>query len=171
MMTITPVSIRPWHEQDAEQLTLLFNNIKIWNNMRDQIPHPYTLEDAQHFIAAQAELSPVQNFAILSNGEIAGGIGIMLKSDIYRMNVELAYWIAEPFWGQGLATEAVRQMTEYVFSNFIINRIVAEVFEYNKASMRVLEKNGYFLETVTRKGILKNEFLYDNFYWVKQKIY
>jgi RimJ/RimL family protein N-acetyltransferase len=59
----------------------------------------------------------------------------------------------------------------YVFENFAINRIVAEVFEYNKASMRVLEKNSYHLETVTRKGILKNELLYDNYIWVLQKIY
>jgi hypothetical protein len=34
----------------------------------------------------------------------------------------------------------------------------------------VLEKNGYFLETVRRKGILKNDYLYDEFVWVKQKI-
>lgn len=170
-MTTQLVRIRPWHEQDADQLALLFNNVHIWNNMRDHIPHPYSIDDANTFIAAQAELSPVQNFAILFGDEIAGGIGILLKSDVYRMNVELGYWIAEPFWGKGIATEAVRQMTDYVFQHFLINRIVAEVFEYNKASMRVLEKNGYHLETVTRKGILKNDYLYDNFYWVKQKIY
>lgn len=170
-MTTNFVSIRPWHEHDAGQLALLFNNVNIWNNMRDHIPHPYTIDDANSFIAAQADLSPVLNFAILFEDEIAGGIGIIPKSDVYRMNVELGYWIAEPFWGKGIATEAVRQMTEYVFLHFQINRIVAEVFEYNRASMRVLEKNGYFLEHVSRKGILKNDYLYDNFYWVKQKIY
>ena len=87
------------------------------------------------------------------------------------MNVELGYWIAEPFWGNGIATEAIRLITSYIFENFSINRIVAEVFDYNKASMRALEKNGYHLETVTRKGILKNELLYDNYIWVLQKIY
>jgi [ribosomal protein S5]-alanine N-acetyltransferase len=87
------------------------------------------------------------------------------------MNVELAYWIAEPYWGQGIASEAVRLMTNYIFETFVINRIVAEVFECNKASMRVLEKNGFFLESVARKGILKNNLLMDNYYWVKQKFY
>jgi RimJ/RimL family protein N-acetyltransferase len=62
-------------------------------------------------------------------------------------------------------------MTEYTFENFSINRIVAEVFEYNRPSMRVLEKNGYYLQTVSRKGILKNDYLYDNYIWVNQKIY
>jgi RimJ/RimL family protein N-acetyltransferase len=62
-------------------------------------------------------------------------------------------------------------MVEYVFESFVINRIVAEVFDYNKPSMRVLEKNGFYLESVSRKGILKNDYLLDNFVWVNQKIY
>lgn len=168
---MSTISIRPWHKDDIDLLVSYFNNLKIWNNMRDHIPHPYTYEDAEAFLAAQDGLTPVQNFAILSGSEVAGGIGILLKTDVYRMNVELAYWIGEPYWGKGLASEAVRLMTEYVFETFAINRIVAEVWEYNKASMRVLEKNGYFLENVARKGILKNEFLIDNYIWVKQKIY
>lgn len=165
------VTLRPWHPDDATLLQSYFNNILIWNNLRDITPHPYTLEDAEKFIGEQELLTPAQNFAICLNGEVAGGIGILLKADIYRMNVELGYWIAEPFWGRKIASEAVHLMTEYVFANFIINRIVAEVFEYNKASMRVLEKNGYVLETVQRKGILKNEYLIDNYIWVKQKIF
>ncbi|MBI5856202.1 MAG: GNAT family N-acetyltransferase [Sphingobacteriales bacterium] len=168
---MSSISIRPWLAEDADLLTSYFNNIKIWNNMRDYIPHPYTIEEAEKFIAAQAGVSPVQNFAIIDGLNLTGGIGIILKSDVYKMNVELGYWIAEPFWGKGIATEAVRLMTGYVFETFAINRIVAEVFEYNKSSMRVLEKNGYFLETVSRKGVLKNDYLVDNFFWVKQKIY
>ncbi len=165
------VSLRPWNTGDLELLQSYFNNINIWNNLRDYIPHPYSREDAERFIADQADLLPVQNFAVMQGTDLAGGIGILLKTDVYKMNVELGYWIAEPFWGRKIATEAVRLMTEYVFANFAINRIIAEVFEYNRPSMRVLEKNGYFLENVSRKGILKNEILFDNFIWVKQKIY
>jgi len=165
------VSLRPWEPADAGLLHSYFNNINIWNNMRDYIPHPYTPEDAEKFIADQAGLSPVQNFAIQIGTDLCGGIGILLRTDVYKMNVELAYWIAEPFWGKKIASQAVEQMTTYIFENFAINRIVAEVFEYNKPSMRVLEKNGYFLETVSRKGVLKNDYLVDNFIWVKQKIF
>lgn len=139
--------------------------------MRDYVPHPYTQEDAEKFIESQTTINPRQNFAIMRGAELSGGIGILLETDIYRMNVELSYWIAEPFWGKGIATEAVRLMTTYVFETFLVNRIVAEVFEHNKPSMRVLEKNGYFLETVSRKGILKNDILLDNYIWVCQKIY
>lgn len=164
-------ALRPWTTEDAPALAGYFNNINIWNNLRDYIPHPYTLKDAEKFIAGQEGISPVQNFAIISNNQLVGGIGIVLLDDIYRMNAELGYWIAEPFWGLKLASEAVGLMTSYAFENFSINRIVAEVFDYNRASMRVLEKNGYYLETVRRKGILKNDFLTDNFIWVKQKLY
>ena len=165
------IKIKPWNDEDAEQLAFLFNNIKIWNNMRDYIVHPYTIEDSTHFIQSQHAILPTQNFAIILNNQVVGGIGINLKSDIYRMNVELAYWIGEPYWGMGIASEAVNQMVEYVFNSFAINRIVAEVFDYNKPSMRVLEKNGFYLESVSRKGILKNDYLLDNFVWVNQKIY
>lgn len=168
---MSSVSIRPWQAEDAGLLQTYFNNVNIWNNLRDAVPRPYSFEDAEKFIANQVEISPAQNFAIINELDLAGGIGIILKNDVYKMNVELGYWIAEPFWGMKIATEAVRQMTDYVFANFAINRIVAEVFEYNRPSMRVLEKNGYFLENVSRKGILKNGILYDNFFWVKQKIY
>jgi [ribosomal protein S5]-alanine N-acetyltransferase len=164
------ITLRPWLAADAELLATYYNNVNIWNNVRDYIPHPYTIEDANKFIAAQTLLEPTQNFAILSNENLVGGIGIILGEDVYRMNVELGYWIAEPFWGTGIATEAVRLMTEYVFQTFSINRIIAHVFEYNKTSMRVLEKNEYFLECVRRKAVLKNDYLYDEFVWVKQKL-
>jgi RimJ/RimL family protein N-acetyltransferase len=165
------ISLRPWTIEDAATLAAYFNNVHIWNNLRDYIPHPYTEEDAVKFITSQLELSPIQNFAILNENEIVGGIGLVLQEDVYRMNVELGYWVAEPFWGAGIATIAVGLMTTYIFETFAINRIVAEVFDYNKASMRVLEKNGYYLETVRRKGILKNDLLTDDFVWVKQKVY
>jgi RimJ/RimL family protein N-acetyltransferase len=165
------ITLKPWTVEDITALTEYFNNINIRNNLRDYIPHPYTTADAEKFILGQAEIFPTQNFAILNEGQLAGGIGIILQEDIYKMNVELGYWIAEPFWGQGIATIAVGLMTQYVFETFSINRIVAEVFDYNKASMRVLEKNGFYLECVRRKGILKNDLLTDDFVWVKQKIY
>lgn len=164
------ITLQPWTLELKEKLTELFNNVNIWNNIRNYVPHPYSMEDAEKFINIQLETFPAQNFAIFNEDEFVGGIGINLCSDVYIMNVELGYWIAEPYWHQGIATIAVGLMTNYIFENFAINRIVAEVFEYNKPSMRVLEKNGYYLECVRRKSILKNNFLYDDYVWVKQKV-
>lgn len=164
------ISLRPWRITDAGMLAEYFNNVLIWNNLRDYVPFPYTISDAEKFITAQQEILPVENFVVLNGQEIVGGIGINLRTDVLRMNVDMSYWIAQPFWGLHIATEAVRLMTDYIFETFAINRILGEVFENNRASMRVLEKNGYYLECVRRKGILKNDILIDEYIWVKQKI-
>lgn len=165
------ITLKPWQADQLNTLTTLFNNSYIWNNLRDYIPHPYATDDAKKFIDDQQNIFPVQNFAILNEDELVGGIGIELQGDIYKMNVELGYWVGQPFWGNNIASIAVELMTQYVFDTFAVNRIVAEVFDYNKGSMRVLEKNGYYLECVRRKGVLKNDVLLDSFVWVKQKIY
>jgi RimJ/RimL family protein N-acetyltransferase len=114
-----------------------------------------------------AEASPIVNLAIDMDGACIGGIGLILNSDVYVYSAEIGYWLGEPFWNQGIATEAVRQMIEYCFYYFDIIRIYAEVFEINKASMRVLEKNGFYLEGVRRKAVYKNAVLMDDYIWVK----
>ncbi len=162
-----PVTIRQWTNDDLENLVLYANNINVWNNLRNYFPHPYTPESGKEWLDKIVGAEPVINFAIDLDGIAIGGIGIILNSDVYVMSTEIGYWLGEPFWGQGIATEAVRQMAEYVFYYFNIVRIYAEVFEINKSSMRVLEKNGFYLEGVRRKAVLKNAKLMDDFIWVK----
>ena len=88
-------------------------------------------------------------------GAAVGGIGLDLRSDIFRRSAEIGYWLGEPFWGRGLTTEAVRAVTDYAFETFDLRRIDAGVFEWNRASMRVLEKAGYTCEARLRKSITK----------------
>jgi len=87
------------------------------------------------------------------------------------LSAEIGYWIGEDFWGKGITTEAIRQMVEYTFYYFDKIRIYAEVFENNKASMCTLEKNGFYLEGVRRKSVLKNSILMDDYIWVKLRPY
>ena len=162
-----PVTIRHWTIDDLDNLVFYANNINVWNNLRNYFPHPYTTENGKEWLDKVIEAEPILNFAIDLDGTAIGGIGIILNSDVYVMSAEISYWLGEPFWGQGIATEAVRQMVEYVFYFFDIVRLYAEVFEINKSSMRVLEKNGFYLEGVRRKAVLKNSKLMDDFIWVK----
>ena len=162
-----PVTIRQWTMDDLDNLVQCANNINVWNNLRNYFPHPYMVENGTEWLEKVIGAEPVINFAIDLNGVAIGGIGIILNSDVYVMSAEIGYWLGEPFWGQGIATEAVRQMIEYVFYYFDIVRIYAEVFEINKSSMRVLEKNGFYLEGVRRKAVLKNAKLMDDYIWVK----
>ena len=160
-------TIRSWKQEDRDDLVFHANNINIWNHLRNYFPHPYTVEDGQVWLDQVIDSSPLINMAIDVDGEAVGGIGLILNGDVYIKSAEISYWVGENYWGRGIATEAVRQMTEYTFYYFDIIRLYAEVFEINKASMRVLEKNGYYLEGVRRKAVLKNEVLMDDYIWVK----
>ena len=158
-------TIRDWRHGDEESLARHANNPKIWRNVRDHFPHPYTLDDARRWIEKTTTETASTNFAIDVDGAAVGGIGLVLQADIFRRSAEIGYWLGEEFWGRGIVTEAVRAMTEYGFSNFDICRIYAGVFEWNPASMRVLEKAGYELEgrmkkSVTKEGETVDEFIY-----------
>ncbi|NOT93067.1 GNAT family N-acetyltransferase [Ferruginibacter sp.] len=161
------IAIRNWKYEDLNSLVLHANNIKIWNNLRNYFPHPYTEEDGKAWLKKVVDALPAVNMAIDVNGQAVGGIGLILNGDVYIKSAEIGYWLGEEYWGQGITTEAVRLMTEYAFYYFDLLRLYAEVFENNKASMRVLEKNGYYLEGVRRKAVFKNEILMDDYIWVK----
>ncbi len=159
--------LRPWQPQDAQALATIANNRNIWNNLRDHLPYPYNVTDAQQWIAHCKGQNPVVNFAIIYNRQLAGSIGCVPKTDVYRKSMEIGYFISENFWGKGIATEAVYKLLEYIQTRFDVIRIYAEVFAYNKASMKVLQKNGFYLESIRRKGIIKNNVVLDDYVWVK----
>jgi RimJ/RimL family protein N-acetyltransferase len=155
--------IRPWREGDEGSLVAHANNYNIWRNLRNRFPHPYTMEDAREWIRLTGEESPRTNFAIVVDGEAAGGIGLILKGDIYRCSAEIGYWLGETFWGRGVVTEAVRTLTRWAFDNFNLSRIYAGVLEWNPASMRVLEKAGYQFEARLRNAVVKENQVMDEF--------
>jgi [ribosomal protein S5]-alanine N-acetyltransferase len=160
------VQIRPWIHDDAAALAAAINNKKIWDNLRDYIPNPYGTADARDYIALQQTANPVQHFAIVHNDVLSGGCGIILKEDVYRKTAEIGYWIAEPYWGMGIATEAVRLLTAYAFTTFDVVRLQAEVFEHNTASMKVLQKNAFTQEAIHHRAVIKNGVLMDDHMWV-----
>jgi RimJ/RimL family protein N-acetyltransferase len=165
MMT---VELRRWRMQDAQALAAVANNRNIWNQVRDFFPSPYTVGDAMQWIAKTAEENPILNFAILADKEVVGGIGCILKEDVYKKNIEVGYFIGEPYWGRGIATEACKLICSYVEEKMDKFRIEAHTFEHNKASMRVLQKNGFYLEAIRQKAIIKNNVLLDEYLWVKR---
>jgi [ribosomal protein S5]-alanine N-acetyltransferase len=148
--------IREWRRGDEEALVRHANNPNVARNMRDRFPHPYTSADAQWWIAHAIAQSPSTDFAIVVDGEAAGGIGFIRQEDVARRSVEIGYWLGEAYWGRGIATDAVRALSEHIFANFDICRIYSTVFELNPASIRVLEKAGYAYEGRQRKAVTKN---------------
>ena len=153
----------------ALPLAQLANNRNIVAQVRDNFPHPYSISDAHYWIDLCTGKQAGGNFhrAILCNGEFVGGIGVLRMEDIHRNNAEIGYWLGEPYWGRQIMTEAVKQMTSWIFENTSITRLFAGVFETNFASMRVLEKAGYELEAIHRKAIIKNDKVLDEHLFVK----
>ncbi len=162
-----PISLRRWQVGDEAALVKYANNMNIWRNVRDSFPYPYTQADAQNWIKlCETETMPTV-FAIVHNFEAIGGVGIILGQDVSRKTAEIGYWLAEPFWGQGFAAEAVKQMTDYTFKTFDVHRIFAGIFNHNHASMRAIEKAGYVFETILKQAIFKENQLYDSHIYTK----
>jgi len=148
--------LRPWQLGDAVSLVRYANNRNVSGNLRDRFPFPYTAADAKAWLDRASVESPALNFAIVVDGAAAGGIGLEMGEDVFRKSAEVGYWLGEPFWGRGIATEALRAVTDYAFASFDIIRLEAGVFGWNPASARVLEKAGYTLEGRMRRGVVKD---------------
>jgi [ribosomal protein S5]-alanine N-acetyltransferase len=151
-----PCVLRPWREDDAASLVRHANSRAVWQNLRDEFPHPYTAVHAAQFLSRTARADPPAHFAMVVDGEAVGGIGYDVREDAQRNGAELGYWLHESHWGRGIATAAVRAVTELVFSvHANVHRIYALSFVWNAASARVLEKAGYTLERTIHQGAVK----------------
>jgi len=155
------VILRELEEKDVVAIAALANNSKIAINLRDKFPQPYLIEDAKWFVNFAKNESSDHRFAIEYQGSFCGIIGLHIKEDVYRKNLELGYWLGEPFWGKGIVTKAIGLICGYGFQNLDCNRIYAGVFEFNPASMKILEKNGFVKEGVLRQSIYKNNRFWD----------
>lgn len=166
-MNTYKISLRKFTLKDANSLAEYANNREIWLNLRDIFPYPYTIADAKHFIESKInKTNPLLNFAIDYKGFAIGSIGVIPQTDVFSISAEIGYWIGQPFWGNGFATEAVNLMTGYLFSNFSeIEKIYALVFSTNKASMRVLEKAGFEKEAALKRALKKDGNILDLSYY------
>ena len=104
-------------------------------------PWPYGDDDARSFAAIEQKSSTPHFLLILptqDGWELVGSAGL----GTHRDEVELGYWIARRFWGQGFATEAARAVLE-IARLCGHKQLVAGHFTDNPASGRVLEKIGF----------------------------
>jgi len=147
------VNLRELSINDAMDISRLMTyNISrsLW-----EVPYPYTIENALEFInSSHKDFKSLKavNFAIQYKNNLEGvnrivGIIGLKNIDYDKKNTNLGYWIGEPYWGNGIATESVTLVINYAFSVLGLEEVYAYVYSENKASIRVLEKNG-----MTKKG-------------------
>ena len=106
------------------------------------IPHPYGRADAQEWINTLAAVDGNVTLAVTlkENGVLVGACGYSRRGDA---TPELGYWIGEPHWNQGFATEAVRAVIDYAFAAAQLGALTSSCRVNNAASRRVIEKCGF----------------------------
>ncbi len=137
------------------------------------IPYPYTLQDAIDFIDMCIEdRKSMESFhcgiADKETDELIGMIGLNSINQTHKRG-ELGYWVAKPFWGQGIITEAINLITSYCLEELQLERIYAHVQPENIGSWKVLEKAGYEREGLLRKLMYVKDKSYDHYIYAKLK--
>lgn len=153
--------VRDWNLGDKASLVQVANDRNVWRNLTHRFPHPYTDADADFWLAFVGGMHRPTHWAIEVDGKAVGAVGVELGEGVYAKSGHFGYWLGRSYWGRGIMTAAVRGITEHVFGNFDVARLEAPVFEWNPASMRVLEKCGFVREGVLRRSILKDGQLID----------
>ena len=149
----TRLKLRPYTEADIGELLPLIGTREVAATTL-RIAHPYTEQDARDFLALAQEPGKVWlAITLREDGRQIGGIG--LRVDGQHQHAELGYWLGVPYWDQGYATEAGREMLRYGFQTLGLHRIFASHFKHNPASGRILAKLGMRYEGCQREHLRK----------------
>ena len=151
------IQLKKWDLTDADDLSAIGNAVDR-TFLSDRLPFPYTKEDADWWLNMIAEHEGKDGIfrAILLDNKIIGTISIEQKSDVYRQDAEIGYFLLADNQSKGVMTEAVKQICEIAFAELDIVRITGLVYESNIASQKVLKKNGFILEGTMKKAVIKN---------------
>jgi RimJ/RimL family protein N-acetyltransferase len=133
--------LRPGFPEDAPALAMAIADRAIVRNLA-VVPWPYSLRDAEAYLASPRDpiLPSLLIFERTSGApQLVGSCGLGRRTS---GAVELGYWIARPFWGRGIATEACTALIETA-RTLQLQQLEASHFVDNPASGRVLEKIGF----------------------------
>lgn len=132
--------MRAPHVEDVPDLARLANNRRV-AEMLARMPHPYGEKEALHFIDASARPQAGCAYAVTvaETGEFVGGAGLNPTA----RGLELGYWIGEPYWGRGYATEAAQALVDLAFRATAIDVLNVSCRVTNAASRRVIHKCGF----------------------------
>jgi RimJ/RimL family protein N-acetyltransferase len=147
------VTLRPWGEEgDVEAITAACNERAIAEFL-DQIPSPYTEDDARAYLEISREGwadGTQTNFAITEDGPALGSVGVRWVEPDQGV-AEVGYWVAAEARGRGLCTRAVRLVSRWVLEDCGAERLQLRADELNPASRKVAENAGF-----TQEGILRS---------------
>lgn len=154
------IELKPLDQIDPFQLAYHANHPLVSSYLRNSFPYPYTIDHALRFITYSHE-NHCLDFGIVVDDECIGCIGVTFGKDIYVKNCEIGYWISHEYWGKGIMNHVIEMIVPYLFENYSITKITAEVFSDNIASRKILEKNSFEKEGYLKDHVYKNGQYYD----------
>lgn len=155
-VTKTKFKLRTFQDCDAEAFVAGINSESIARDTTIELP--WDVERAKWWIAFIQDAQNRQpltekHFVIEVEGTLAGSVALI---NIDGHKTEIGYWLIDEYAGQGIVSSAIAEVIKYARQELGIKRFLAPVLLHNKASVRVLEKNGFELEGVAKKLYLKN---------------
>jgi RimJ/RimL family protein N-acetyltransferase len=132
--------MRAPRESDIPALVQLADNLHV-AQMLARMPHPYGEAEARAFIAMCQLRQPGATYALTlaGTGSFVGCAGLNTKD----RGLELGYWIGEPYWKRGFATEAAHALVDLAFRATAIPVLHVSARVINPASRRVIHKCGF----------------------------
>jgi ribosomal-protein-alanine N-acetyltransferase len=161
MVETNMIALRDYCDSDLDRLVGLANNKNVSRYLVYTFPYPYTRSDAEWWIATVSKQHGSISRAIEHQGRLVGGVGITLQQGWREHLGEIGYWVGEEYWGKGIATAALKRMTDCAFTVLQLRKLYAPVLAPNVASMRVLVKSGYTREAVLQAEVQKDGLFFD----------
>jgi ribosomal-protein-alanine N-acetyltransferase len=145
--------LRAWRTDDAASLATNADNRNVWSNLRTRFPRPYTPDAARLWISrCISGRERGLQLAIDVDGQAVGGIAVELVTANAPRTGEIGYWLGEAHWGRGIGGAAVRLVCPLAFERLRLDRLRAVVRDSNVASLRILERSGFRLESRMRRS-------------------
>lgn len=140
VLTTARLVLRAPEPTDAGAIARSLNDFAVAGNLA-RVPFPYTEEDAEAWLRTRRPDMPADqtNFAIVLDGRYAGQVGFSpgAKGPV------IGYWLGQPFWGQGIMTEAATACLDWFFSTQAAPIVYSGVFHFNAASLAIQARLGF----------------------------
>jgi len=155
------IHLSPFTQHDIPSVVEFLNDGDVYENLLS-VPHPYEEKHAVEWMEKNRNIEeehgrPISWAIRNSRGTVTGGVGLKIRDLEMFHRVEIGYWMAKPFWGQGIMTRVVGGFCRYLFETDRLRKITAHVFRSNAASVCVLRKNGFQREGLLRQHFFKND--------------
>lgn len=155
--------LKKWNFDYVDDVVKFANDKQISENIVDNFSYPATYQEARYYVKQRAMNNEQKQAcrAIVIDGHAIGGIDILIGDGIYSKSAEVVIWVAEKYRNQGIGSQVIKQMCNYVFENYGIMRVSARLCSNNDIFIKTLTKVGFKYEGTIRKSVYKNNNYYD----------